>query len=573
MEINRLPVKISRHRTATYEMLVYAIILITSITFRFVMLGDHGLTDGEAFHALRALDISNGQQVAVGSEPGYVGLTSLLFSVFEGNNFWARFWPAIFGSLLALVPLLYRLQLGRITALLLASLIAIDPGMISISRTAGSSIIGITSLFACIGFFFDRRPILASVCGGLFLIGGSMIWPGIVALGLVFTGLRSTRNEITQETPASDFHPGWKRLILPGLITALIISSQFLAHVSGISGIGGSLAGYLESWTGEITSGIGNFFVLVFWLQIPSLFFGIAAIVIGLVKKERKTWFLGVWWALALLVVVINPSRNAADLSWATIPLLVLSAIFLSDLIKNIRFDNRIIALAEAFFTLLMISLSFYYLINITHAPEIDPILFRNKIIGAILPLFLLIVITILFTWGWSTSSAKTSLVLSLALLGVLMIFSNGWKATGWTSPAESELWVGEPAVIGDGLLQKNVSDQGRWTSGQASSIDVEVAGLESTSLRWALKKAGKLTFSNQVSQNTSSSLLVTPGETALSTEVSYRGARIVWSTTADIQNMTMWDWIKWTVFRNAPMKNAEIIFWARNDLFKTTTP
>jgi len=220
-----------------------------------------------------------------------------------------------------------------------------------------------------------------------------------------------------------------------------------------------------------------------------------------------------------------------------------------------------------------MVSLSFYYLINITNAPEIDPILFRNKIIGAILPMFLLIVITILFTWGWNTSSAKTSLVLSLALLGILMIFSNGWKVTGWTSPAESELWAGEPVVIGDGLLQKSVSDQGRWNSGQASSIDVEVAGLESTSLRWALKNVEKLTFSNQVSQNTSTSLLVTPGETALSTEVSYRGARIVWSTVPDIQNMTVWDWIKWMVFRNAPMKNTEITFWARNDLFKTTTP
>jgi len=153
------------------------------------------------------------------------------------------------------------------------------------------------------------------------------------------------------------------------------------------------------------------------------------------------------------------------------------------------------------------------------------------------------------------------------------MIFSNGWKATGWTSPAESELWAGEPVVIGDEFLKRTVSDQGRWTRGQASSIDVEVAGLDSPALRWALKKVGKLTFSNQVNQNTSSSLLVTPGETAILTETSYRGEKIVWSTAPDTQNMNVWDWIKWTVFRNAPMKDAEITLWARNDLFKTTTP
>jgi len=573
MEINRLPEKNNLHRTATYEVMVYAIIFILAILFRFVLLGEQGLTDGEALHALQVLVISNGQQAAVGSEPGYVGLTSSLFRILEGSNFLARFWPAVFGSLLALVPFLYRTQLGKVTALLLAALIALDPGMISLSRTAGSSIIGITSLFVCLGFILKRKPIIASIFSGLALLGGSAIWTGIVVLGLVFVSLRSSWIDSTQQAQVSDFRPGWKRLILPGLVVAVVVSSQFLLHLNGISGIGGSLAGYLESWTVEATTTIGNFFVMVFWLQLPILVFGIAAIISGLVKKERKTWFLGVWWALALLVVVINPSRNTADLGWATVPLLVLSAIFLSGLIKNIQFDNRIIALAQFVLTILMISLSFYYLINITNAPEIDPVLFRNKIIGAILPLFLLIVITILFTWGWNSSSAKTSLGLSLALLGVLMIFSNGWKATGWTSPAEFELWAGEPVVIGDEFIQRSVSDQGRWTSGQASSIDVEVAGLESPSMKWALKKVGKITFANQVNQNTSSSLLLTPAETALSTETSYRGEKIVWSTTPDIQIMNVWDWIKWTVFRNAPMMNSEIIFWARNDLFKTTTP
>jgi hypothetical protein len=242
-------------------------------------------------------------------------------------------------------------------------------------------------------------------------------------------------------------------------------------------------------------------------------------------------------------------------------------------LIKKIQFDNRLIALVQAVFTFLMIILSFYYLINITNAPEIDPILFRNKVIGAVLPLFLLTVITILFTWGWNTSSGKTSLVLSLTTIGLVIIFSNGWKATGWTSPSEAQLWSGGPVVIGDKLLVKNVNDLGRWTSGQANAISAEIAGLESPSLRWALKEVEILTLSNQANQKTTSGIIVTPGETALTTETSYRGEKLVWSRTPDVQNMNIWNWIKWTVFRNAPMKDEVITFWARNDLFKTTTP
>lgn len=284
MENNRLPLFTTRHLTISYEVVVYAIILIIAISFRFVLLGDQGLSDGEALYALQALDISNGQQVAIGSEPGYVGLTSMLFGIFEGNNFWARFWPAVFGCLLALVPVLYRDSMGKVTALILAALVAIDPGMISLSRTAGSSIIGITSLFACIGFLLKRKPISASILGGFALVGGSAIWPGIVVLGLVFIGLRSSWTT-TIETQESDFRPGWKRLILPGLATALIITSQFFLRMSGINGIGGSLADYLESWSGSASLDIGHFFITVFWLQIPILFFGIAAVILGLLKR------------------------------------------------------------------------------------------------------------------------------------------------------------------------------------------------------------------------------------------------------------------------------------------------
>ena len=94
-----------------FEILIYIFALALAFGIRFFNLGNSPLSDAEAVWALQARELSQvaeyGKNIQIGPYPGYVLLTGLLFSVFENTNFLARFWPALAGSLLVMLPYLF----------------------------------------------------------------------------------------------------------------------------------------------------------------------------------------------------------------------------------------------------------------------------------------------------------------------------------------------------------------------------------------------------------------------------------------------------------------------------------
>src|SRR5512134_4013016 len=87
---------------------LYWLAFLIALGFRFIQLGASPLTDSEATLALQALHIAQGQAPLLGSQPGYILLTSTLFAIINNTNFMARFIPAIVGSLLVFAPYFFR---------------------------------------------------------------------------------------------------------------------------------------------------------------------------------------------------------------------------------------------------------------------------------------------------------------------------------------------------------------------------------------------------------------------------------------------------------------------------------
>ncbi len=548
----------------TYETGIYVFLALLAIVFRFGFLGSNPLSDGEAASALQALNLPRGVGAIIGGNPGYVSLTTMLFTVFEGNEFWARFWSAIFGSGLVMVPFLFRKYLGRGGALMLAGLLVIDPAMISVSRTAANSIMGITCFLAGLGFLVNKKYILASLFWGLFFCAGKDIWPELLVFGVSLFAYQSYF-----KPDFNELRENWKKLVIPGILLLFAVSSQLMIHPNGISGIGTSFGDYIESWHAVQQIDLGHFLLEAILLQLPLILFSLVAIISGLRHRVKLTGFLATWWGLGFILVLINPSRNTLQLGWVTIPLLCLTAILLTKFFASLNFDNKWIGFGEIIFSVLMIGMAFFYLMNITNSPELDPVLYRNKFIAFFLPIILLLAITGLFTWGWNSPSAKNGLLAALSVTGIIILMSNGWKATGWTSPIEKQLWKDGYSVTGDRSLITQLSDLGRWTNGQSSVVEVEIAGLNSPSLNWALRNISDVTQTDQVSQNATTQVLITPVDAVLQTAASYRGQKIIWSETPDITAMNTWDWIKWSVYRKSPVITKDILLWVRNDLFK----
>jgi hypothetical protein len=555
------------------ESAAYVLAFVVAIFFRFVLLDQPSLNNTEASYALQAFVFARGEEVLIGSQPGYIALTSLMFSIFAAGNFWARFWPALFGSAFTLTPIFFRQYLGKAPGVILAFLIAFDAGMITLSRTGGSSIIAIATLIAGFGFYLNRKWVLSSLSWGIALVGGLEVWPGLLILALTIITVRPGKiidqdAENLAPSPKTD----WKLLVIPGVILAIILSTQFMLHPNGISGFGSSIAAFFESYSKNDGIGIGNFIVLTFCLQFPLLILVFFEMVRGINKKSRITWFLTIWWALAFLLVLVNPSRSGILLGWTEIPLLALSAMTVTRVIEKAKLENRLLCVGQTLLTILMLGLSFYYLMNVTISPEADPILFRNKIIAVLLPLILLIIVTILFAWGWNSTSARRGTSLGITILLSMMIISSGWKATGWGNETKQELWRGEQVTVGDTILLTTIEDLSHWSTGQNNRIDIEIAEINSPSLLWALRDFEKLTVSEHLNLNTTSSILITPDIDTVQAGLPYRGQKVLWSSQPDILNMNFWNWLKWIVYRESQPASSEILLWARNDLFKGST-
>src|SRR3989337_2159099 len=124
-----------------YEGWLYWLAFLLALGFRLIQLGASPLTDSEAALALQALHVAQGTSPVLGPQPGYILFTSILFAILESTNFMARFVPAIVGSALVFVPHFFRETIKPRPALILAFLLAFDPGLVALSRQAGGTIL------------------------------------------------------------------------------------------------------------------------------------------------------------------------------------------------------------------------------------------------------------------------------------------------------------------------------------------------------------------------------------------------------------------------------------------------
>ncbi len=556
-----------------YKWLLALAVLLAAF-LRFAWLGSTTLVNHEAQNALQAFEIiRDPSSVVIGGQPGYVGLTSFLFFLFSGSDFFARFWPALFGTCLVLVPGLFRKRLDDVTVLLLAFLIAIEPGLVALSRTADGTMIAITSLALAVGFLLKRKAILTGIFLGLALAGSERFWPLIIAVyvaGLLAYGPALKTKKLDEGSKGKD-GINLFRLILSVAVTILLVTTIFLSVPKGISGIGTSLSFFVKSWGRGADLKIGSFLLILLAAQSPVLIFGVWGMIRGLLEKSSLSRFLGIWWGIGLLLGLLSSTRDVWTIVLINLPGYILTALQLKHLLKKILFESKIVVLIETVATVSLFVFSMLNLLNMINFTPSDPVMFRNRLIGILLPLALWVAFTMLLAWGWDVPSTKSGLMLGIALLFGALLVGSGVKATGLGSRPANELFASGSYISGEKDLLTAVTDISRWNSGQATRIDIDLVGLDSPSLSWLLRNFEKVTADSVFPTDETPSILISGMDSMLQSSALYRGQSIIWSTGIDYSAMTWIDWLKWQFNRLLPQKNETIILWVRNDLFKDT--
>lgn len=570
-----------------HEGWLYWLAFLVAIGFRMVQLGAAPLTDSEASLALQALQIGQGARPLLGPQPAYILLTSIPFAIMDGTNFLARFLPALVGSALVFAPYLFRESLRPRPALVLAFLLAIDPGLVAVSRLAGGTILAVAFTVFAWGMWIHRRLIPAGILAGLALLSGPSIWMGGFVFGLVWLfvqGLEarpgSDQSPISGTEPDASLSPArlpltnyQLRPFLLALVTTLVlIGTLFFLVPNGLSAWVASLPAYLAGWVSSSLATPGRTLFTFLAYEPLGILFAVLALVRGYRGGSSQIIRLSIWLGIALLLAVFY--RQPAELAWAVLPLLALASLEISHSLNVFRSERievgvvataLLILLAYIWFDIAAIGLDPFNQF-VTSVPLIGSI--QNPRYAILYGATGILVLCILFVAiGWSTRIAW--LGSAWAFLIFLTVYSLGaaWGGSGLRNPAGVELWNPDPRPAQADLLLKSVRDVSELSLGHDRSQPVALVGVDSPALEWLLRDHSVDRLS-ALDPQSAPPILITPPMQDLSLPSAYRGQDFIWRQRVQYESMQRPEWWRWLVNRQLPRENETIVLWARDDLF-----
>jgi hypothetical protein len=569
----------------TSELSIYWLAFLLALALRLFQLGAAALTDIEAGWALQAFGLAHGQPVILGAQPVYLLLTGLLFSVFKDTNFLARLFPALVGSLIVWVPLYFQHWMGeakwlRRAGVLLAFGLAIDPGLVSLSRQVGSPMPALVFSLLFLASLYHRRMVWTGFFAGLALLSGVAFVQGVLILGFSW-GLNRlvSRTSAPPETGENEGAPptgafsaeSIRVALLAFALTLLFAGTLFFQAPQGLAALADTIPAYLKTWVAS--SGIPILRLpasLLVYQPLVLIFaiYGIVQVWVGEIvdpTTRQRMLGLGIWALVGLLFPLVYTGRQVGELAWALIPLWALAAVALSRaILSETDRPTRILALCLALLLFVLSVVGWFNLLSIGRY-QVDVAVYWAIIIGA----FILGLIAVLLVLaGWSSSAAKMGVVWSLCFVLGLQLISNTWGIVVVRQNSAQELWAPPPTTAQTDLLLTTLGDLSSWHTGLRDQLEIiELTDLPS--LKWVLRHFPNTHFQTSLSSAESPPVVITPKGTRepLLTQ-SYRGQDFVWRLYPSWQSAFPPNFINWLAFRQAPLVQDQIIVWARADLF-----
>jgi len=560
---------------------LYWLAFLIAIGFRFIQLGAAPLTDSEANLALQALHLAQGQSPLLAPQPAYILLTSIFFAIIESTNFMARAVPALAGSALVFAPYFFREKIKPRPALILACLLAIDPGLVALSRLSGGIMLAVTSLLFAWGMWMNRRLTLAGIFLGLALLSGPSIWSGLLMLGLTWIFLRGIQPKPTAEqfaisnlqSPVSDSPITNPRLqlILPLIATLVLTGTLFLTTPTGLSAALASLPAYLNGWVAPSTMTPGRTLLTFVAYEVLGISLAIFALIRGFRTNSKRILRLSLWLGVALLLAVFH--RQTDELAWVIIPLLTLAALELSHAFDMYREEYLevgvvvtaiVILVAYIWFNISNIALNPY------QVPATVPIfgVVQNPRYFVLYGSLLILMVSIgLVAFGWSARTARLGATWSFVIFFGIYSLAAAWGASGLRNPNGVELWLPALRPLQANLLRASVDEISEFSLGHIYSQPVTIFGVSSPALEWVLRN-NEVEVVSTLDPQVAPPIVVTSLMNDLALPSAYRGQDFIWRQTPQWDVAQSPDWVKWFVFRQLPLENETIILWARDDLF-----
>ncbi len=551
------------------EFYLFALAFWLALFLRLLRLGELPLGDIESGWALQALDLTKGLKTGMGTQPAYVLLTGFLFYLFQAGNIAARFFPALFGAMLTLLPFQFKDQLGIKPALILAFLLAFDPGFLALSRAAGSPILAVTSLLFLLAAWKKRNYAVIGMLAGFSLLTGPLLWPGI--LGLLFAKLIANGFGVKSLLDEDDGNgldkQDWIKIVIYALATYILAGSMFLLTSGGLSAGLGSLPEYLGGYIDfSDTTALRMLFSLVTY-ELLAVLLAAAALVRGAINRDNFTITLGSWLIASLVFALVYPSRQVSDLAWPLIPLLVLASMELSRHLAPI-IEGKWETISMTVFTAAILGFATlnYFAIALT---PLDPAALQLRWYILLGSLGLLLLSIAMVGFGWSISTALQGGIWGSFLVMAFCSLSMSAAAAQLKTSPTFELWNPGPYIGQQQTLLNQLNDLSRWKKGTNSTLEVTIAGVKSPALLWALRDWNVSILDDlNLANNSPEVVIATDQFSSTEIEAVYRGQDFSWRVYPAWDLGLSSDWLKWTIIHDFPKSDEKLILWVRSDVF-----
>jgi hypothetical protein len=607
----------------TFENYLFWLVFLLGLMLRFLHLGTPPLTDTEAKWALQALEIARGNHPILGGQPGYLVLTAVNFFIFSGSNFMARFWPALIGSGLVLVPVAFQKKLGLKAAIILSFALALDPGLMAVSRMAGSPILAIGFTAMCLAAWQSKKVKLAGFFGGMALLSGPSAWFGVLGLGITWGILRfvikskaimekavdeivvdgispeKTANEKVEETRTieedSSSIVGQRPLktgLTWGIVTIVLTGTLFLLIPAGLSAWAGSLIDFFRGWGTVFLIKPGFLITALLLYSTMALVFVWNRFWRGGFKHDAVIIEAGVLCVVFFLLAMIYPAHQVGDLAWMIVPLWVVAALQIRD--QLVIVDNQKLEIAlTSVMTFIFLVYIWQNLISIPNIVNnsflVDSsilqsiqkflqslgLLLSGMLLSRILILLgavlLMIMSLFLVTAIWDKKVAKLGSLWGFTFALFLYTINAGMGAAGLRIPTSAELWQPGSRFTQADLLEKTMCDLSEWKNGHNEGLDITVmSNINTPAVAWLLRD-WHVTQVDTLSAVSSPALIILPEGLDVTLSSAYRKQNFVYMETPLWFSLSTNDWLKWVALREIPVQTASLVLWARDDLFSDT--
>ena len=545
----------------TTEHLLYAAAVGLALTVRLWGLGRAPLGEHEAHLALQALNVAARQPADFGAAPLLTALTGLAFFLLGSTDAVARLAPALLGSLLPLLAWPLRRDLGRKAALVLAFALALDPGLVALSRVADSPVPAVLALAGAVLAAARARWDWALPLAVLGLLLGTAFWLGLLAVLLALVLWRIGGNAFSLAAPPE--------MVRPGLVNAALVAA-FVAAAAAVwaPGMFGATLGSLTAFLGGMVtpSGVPAAALWVALFAYAPLAVGGALVggVVAFARKHAAGAFFAFLALSALLFTFLFPARQTADLAVALLPLWVLAAWALARLPafhKDMLWQGAIV--------LVLLTFAWLSLTSWEHAlPQTRPYtlsLLLTFISLLLVPLLSAVMAFSAVDAGRTRAEAFGGLSWGLAIAGAVFTLAAGQRAA--FAPRTAELWYAAPVPAQVRLLQTSVANLGEWHHGRGDDLDL-VSLAPSDALTWAFHNLPQARTQQVLPAETTPEAIIAPDTWQPTQTSTYRGEAF------PLRRAPVWGWenaqafVRWLAFRPLPPVTAHVILWARTDVF-----